>query len=67
ATLLLPDGRTSHSRFKIPFALHEDSVSGIAKNSADARELAQVDLIIWDEVLMQHKFCFQVVHQLFAI
>jgi hypothetical protein len=64
AALLLPGGRTSHSHFGIPVPVHNDSMSKVAKHSQSADILRDVDLIIWDEVLMQHKFCFEVVHQL---
>ena len=65
AALLLPNGQTSHSQFKIPIDLNETSVSSISKSSLLAAELRKVDLIIWDEVPMQHKYCFEVVHRLF--
>lgn len=64
AALLLPNGRTSHSQFKIPIELHESSVSSITKQSVLAQMLQGTDLIIWDEVPMQHKYCFEVVHRL---
>lgn len=64
AALLLPNRRTSHSQFKIPIKLHESSVSSITKQSALAQLLRETDLIIWDEVPMQHKYCFEVVHRL---
>jgi hypothetical protein len=66
AALLLPDGQTSHSQFKIPIILNEASTSSIPKNSKLADLLRQVDLIICDEVPMQHKYCFEVVHRLFV-
>ncbi|KAF4637609.1 hypothetical protein G7Y89_g486 [Cudoniella acicularis] len=66
AALLLPNGQTSHSQFKIPINLNETSVSSISKSSLLAVELRKVDLIIWDEVPMQHKYCFEVVHRLFV-
>jgi hypothetical protein len=46
AALLLPNGRTSHSQFKIPINLNEASVSSISKNSQLASLLRLVDLII---------------------
>src|SRR5262249_37795964 len=64
AALLLPHRRTSHSQFRIPIELNESSISSISKNSDTAKFLRQVDLIIWDEVPMQHKYCFEVVHRL---
>jgi len=33
AALLLDEGRTSHSCFKIPLSIHEDSVAGLKHNS----------------------------------
>ena len=64
AALLLPNGRTSHSQFKIPLELNESSVSTITKTSKLGQYLQTTDLIIWDEVPMQHKYCFKVVHRL---
>jgi hypothetical protein len=66
AALLLPNGQTSHSQFKIPINLHESSTSPISKTSLLAAELQKVDLVIWDEVPMQHKYCFEVVSRLLA-
>lgn len=54
ASLLLPYGRTSHSTFGIPLALHEESTCAVTLRSTQARVLAGVDLIIWDEAPMQH-------------
>jgi len=34
AALLLDGGRTSHSRFKIPLSIHEDSVAGLKLNDS---------------------------------
>ncbi len=64
AALLLPSGQTSHSQFKIPIDLHEASTCNVSKNSALAQVLKRVGLIIWDEVPMQHKYCFEAVHRL---
>lgn len=66
AALLLPGGRTSHSQFKIPLDLTNDSTSGVKKQSKMATLLSRVSLIIWDEVPMQHKLCFETVHKLFC-
>ncbi|RFU24484.1 hypothetical protein B7463_g11855, partial [Scytalidium lignicola] len=66
AALLLPAGRIAHSQFRIPIELNESSVNSILKNSKLATILRRVDLIIWDEVPMQHKYCFEVVHCLFC-
>ena len=61
AALLLPGGRTAHSRFKIPLDINEDSTCNISADSDEARLLRQAALIIWDEVPMQHRFCFEAV------
>lgn len=66
AALLLPGGRTSHTAFGIPIDLNEYTVSAVTKDSKTGQMLKNVDLIIWDEVPMQHKFCFDVVNRLFA-
>jgi len=57
AALLLPGGRTAHSTFSIPVdGLCEDSVCNINKNSKQAIMLRRVQLIIWDEAAMQHRY-----------
>lgn len=61
AALLLPGGRTAHSRFKIPLAINESSTCNIKKNSKLAAMIRATSLIIWDEVPMQNKYCFEAV------
>jgi hypothetical protein len=50
AALLLPDGHTSHSQFRIPLELDKSSISIITKTSRLGALLQSTDLIIWDEV-----------------
>ncbi|XP_019166602.1 PREDICTED: uncharacterized protein LOC109162335 [Ipomoea nil] len=59
ASLLLPGGRTAHSRFAIPIAVNEDSTCNISQSSPLAHLIMQCKLIIWDEAPMMHKFCFE--------
>ncbi|GJR21562.1 DNA helicase [Tanacetum coccineum] len=59
ASLLLPSGRTAHSRFKIPLNLHEECTCSIKKNSQLADLLRECDLIIWDEAPMNDRRCFK--------
>ncbi|XP_019163439.1 PREDICTED: uncharacterized protein LOC109159782 [Ipomoea nil] len=59
ASLLLPGGRTAHSRFAIPIFVNEDSTCNIRNGSELAELLVQTKLIIWDEAPMMHKFCFE--------
>ena len=63
AALLLDGGRTSHSRFKIPLSIHEDSVAGLKHNSYMFPVLQKTKIIIWDEVPMQHKYDIDAVDQ----
>jgi hypothetical protein len=57
--LLLPGGRTPHSRFKIPLDIKQNSMCNIKKNTHLAELIAQTSLIIWDEALVNRKFCFE--------
>ncbi|EOA28676.1 hypothetical protein CARUB_v10024900mg [Capsella rubella] len=59
AATLLPNGRTAHSRFKIPIDLHQDSICNISRGSMLAELLEKTDLIIWDEAPMCHRFAFE--------
>jgi hypothetical protein len=61
AALLLPGGRTAHSRFRIPIDIFADSSCNVKKNTKIAQLLRRADLIIWDEVPMQHRHCFEAV------
>ncbi|XP_073137587.1 uncharacterized protein [Henckelia pumila] len=59
ASLLLPGGRTAHSRFAIPFNPNEESTCNIKQESPLAELIEKSKLIIWDEAPMMHKFCFE--------
>ncbi|KAJ1283306.1 hypothetical protein BS78_03G118400 [Paspalum vaginatum] len=59
ASLLLPNGRTAHSRFKIPIDIDEISICDIKRGTKLAELLTQTDLIIWDEALMTNRHCFE--------
>ena len=56
ASLLLPGGLTAHSWFNIPLNCTSTSTCQIFTQSSLAALLQTVSLIIWDKVLMQHKF-----------
>ncbi|KAL7132109.1 hypothetical protein ABFS83_12G049200 [Erythranthe nasuta] len=58
ASLLLPGGRTTHSRFGLPIIVHESSTCSIKQQSPQAELLIEAKLIIWDEAPMMHRFCF---------
>ncbi|XP_056846344.1 uncharacterized protein LOC130497505 [Raphanus sativus] len=57
--LLLPNGRTTHSRFNIPLKLSEDKLCDIKPGTMLAELIEKTDLIIWDEAPMTHKHAFE--------
>ncbi|XP_058784184.1 uncharacterized protein LOC131658953 [Vicia villosa] len=59
ASLLLPGGRTTHSKFKLPVPCVENSTCKINFNEDSAGLLREAKLIIWDEAPMAHKYCFE--------
>ena len=59
ASLLLPNGRTAHSRFRIPIDIDELSLFNIKRGTKLAQLLKETSLIIWDEALMTNKQCFE--------
>ncbi|GJU81562.1 DNA helicase, partial [Tanacetum coccineum] len=59
ASLLLPAGRTAHSRFKIPLDLTDTTVCSIKKNTQMAALINETSLIIWDESPMNDRRCFE--------
>jgi len=59
ASLLLPNGRTAHSRFRIPIDLDELSICDIKRGTKLADLIVKTDHIIWDEALMTNRQCFE--------
>ncbi|XP_013699854.1 ATP-dependent DNA helicase PIF1-like [Brassica napus] len=59
AALLLPGGRTAHSRLKLPLNLNDHTMCNIPKNSMLAALIVKTDLIIWDEAPMAHRQAFE--------
>jgi len=59
ASLLLPGGRTTHSKFAIPVPATQNSTCNIHQGSDLAELLQRTKLIIWDEAPMCHKFSFE--------
>ena len=54
AASILPGGRTTHSRFKIPIDMNPTNMCKVSKQSASANLLCQAKLILWDEAPMTH-------------
>ena len=52
AATLFENGRTMHSRFKIPLNCTKYSDLSIKRQSADAKLISKADIIIWDEAPM---------------
>ncbi|KAL7157887.1 hypothetical protein ABFS83_02G106300 [Erythranthe nasuta] len=59
ASLLLPGGRTTHSRFRLPINVHESITCSISQQSPHAELLIRAKLIIWDEAHMMRRDCFE--------
>jgi len=59
ASLLLPGGRTAHSRFKIPCDLDDSTLCEIKRGTMLAELIESTSLIIWDEALMTHRRAFE--------
>ncbi|XP_062099807.1 uncharacterized protein LOC133805653 [Humulus lupulus] len=57
--LLLPNGRTAHSRFHIPLNVTAESTCEIRQGTLLAGLLVKTSLIIWDEAPMANKLCFE--------
>ncbi|CDF37673.1 unnamed protein product [Chondrus crispus] len=61
AAVLLDGGRTAHSVFKVSIPVSAESTCSFSANSDTGRTLQQVDLIIWDEIVMCHRHCIETV------
>ncbi len=59
ASLLLPGGRTAHSRFKIPIQVNDNSICEIKKGTQLAKLISRASLIRWDEAPMNRRNCFE--------
>ncbi|KAK9070527.1 hypothetical protein SSX86_010929 [Deinandra increscens subsp. villosa] len=59
ASLLLPAGRTVHSRFRIPINISPEAMCNVSKKTNLAQLLIETSLIIWDEAPMSDRECFE--------
>ncbi|KAI3941961.1 hypothetical protein MKW98_009171 [Papaver atlanticum] len=59
ASLLLPGGRTAHSRFKIPITLEDNSTCDVSHGTQLAGLICKAKIIIWDEAPMIHRHAFE--------
>ncbi|GJV88534.1 DNA helicase [Tanacetum coccineum] len=58
-SLLLSAGHTTHSRFKLPLELTDESLCHVKKNTQLGKLLVETNLIIWDEAPMNDRRCFK--------
>ncbi|XP_071694640.1 uncharacterized protein [Rutidosis leptorrhynchoides] len=65
AALLLPGGRTAHSRFAIPIDPTDESFCRILPNSHLAGLIRRAKLIIWDEAPMVKRICVETLDRSF--
>jgi hypothetical protein len=65
ASLLLPGGRTAHSRFKIPCDLDDTSVCDIRRGTMLSELIEETSLVIWDEALMTDRRDFEALDRSF--
>ena len=61
AATLLDNGRTLHSRLKIPLDMKEESVCNFSRRYATGKLLQMTSLLVIDEVSMGHKHIFECV------
>ncbi|CAF4480814.1 unnamed protein product [Rotaria socialis] len=61
AANLLAEGRTVHSRFKLPVPLLQTSKSSIRSNTKKADTIRKADVVIWDEALMVRSYALKAV------
>jgi hypothetical protein len=59
AALLLPGGRTAHSRFKIPLDMGDRALCNIHRGTDLADLIKQTSLVLWDEAPMSHRGCVE--------
>jgi hypothetical protein len=64
AALLLPGGRTAHSRFMISIPLFSDSTFPVGQGSQLGKLLKAADIILWDEAPMQCRYAYEGVNRL---
>ncbi len=65
AATLLDGGRTAHSAFKLPLAIHNNpnAMCNIKKRSGMATVLRKASIIIWDECTMAHKHSLEALNR----
>ena len=57
--MLLPGGRTAHSKFRIPIQISFDSTCFLPRLKEHSELLRKAEIIIWDEAPMMHRWAFE--------
>jgi hypothetical protein len=65
AGLMLVEGMTAHSRFKIPLDLDQSSNCIWRPRAASTQRLRDTTIIIWDEISMQSKYAVEAIDRAF--
>ncbi|XP_012846883.1 PREDICTED: ATP-dependent DNA helicase PIF1-like [Erythranthe guttata] len=55
AASLLPGGRTTHSRFNLPFDIDDKPIGKVSKQNSLGKMIVEARLIIWDEATMANR------------
>jgi len=61
AANLMPDGRTMHKNFGLPFDLDRNASSNAKPNNKCGKELLETDVFIIDEISMVPKFALEII------
>ncbi|KAK2644966.1 hypothetical protein Ddye_020161, partial [Dipteronia dyeriana] len=64
-SLLLPGGRTAHSKFKIPLIVNDCSMCEIKKGRQLTKLIQDAALIVWDKAHMNHRKSFEALDRTF--
>ncbi|EHS63282.1 uncharacterized protein PGTG_21498 [Puccinia graminis f. sp. tritici CRL 75-36-700-3] len=65
AGLMLFEGMTAHSRFKLPLDLNSSSQCNWKSRTASTQALQDAKVVIWDEISMQSKYAVKAVDRAF--
>ena len=55
----LENGKTVHTAFKLPLNIHEQTTCNIYPNTNNGLFFKNVQVIIWDEIIMTSKYAFE--------
>ncbi|XP_026378595.1 uncharacterized protein LOC113273038 [Papaver somniferum] len=59
AATMLPDGRTTHSRFQLPMTPTSTSTCLTKKQTEEAKLLRHATVLMWDEATMEHRYSLE--------